>query len=438
MSCDGEHAKEVFIRATTEAGKAIILYTEEGNCCVFESNSWQPLGPHQPTIFTITNMKTVDTLDISAYESASSGVDVVVEYRAHLDENVDPDLYQSIPTSHVAAKNPTKIMVYILVSAIATGFVIIMLFLGLRAHKRMEGDPTQNLGPRPRQSRARGIARAALDAIPIIKFKTRSLEKDLEMQDGDSSLGSTTGLSLDGGTPTLEAPQSDVASADPATINTPPSHPLPHSIPSNLNEVPIPNSPNPSQTRCPVCFDDFEEDQAVRVLPCNHSFHVDCIDPWLLNVAGSCPLCRTDLSSPEECEQDPPTNILTPLPTVLISRPSNSSGLSERLQEMVEVAQSSSALEERLAAARAVRDEGGNGNRWWGHARSKKPEWSILRLGRAMLGSGGGENSRNSESRTSTLQAETDRVGLAEAGNASGLGPSPPLSRDQGGLYRGQ
>jgi hypothetical protein len=28
----------------------------------------------------------------------------------------------------------------------------------------------------------------------------------------------------------------------------------------------------------------------VRVLPCNHSFHPACIDPWLLNVSGTCPL----------------------------------------------------------------------------------------------------------------------------------------------------
>lgn len=34
----------------------------------------------------------------------------------------------------------------------------------------------------------------------------------------------------------------------------------------------------------------------IRVLPCQgaHRFHVACIDEWLLNVNGVCPLCRAD------------------------------------------------------------------------------------------------------------------------------------------------
>ena len=41
---------------------------------------------------------------------------------------------------------------------------------------------------------------------------------------------------------------------------------------------------------CSVCTDDFAKGQDVRVLPCKHKFHPECIDPWLLNVSGTCPL----------------------------------------------------------------------------------------------------------------------------------------------------
>ncbi|GAA6031613.1 hypothetical protein JCM8097_006549 [Rhodosporidiobolus ruineniae] len=50
---------------------------------------------------------------------------------------------------------------------------------------------------------------------------------------------------------------------------------------------------------CPICFCEFEAGDELRVLPCNarHQFHTACIDPWLLEVSSSCPLCRLDLAA---------------------------------------------------------------------------------------------------------------------------------------------
>ena len=47
---------------------------------------------------------------------------------------------------------------------------------------------------------------------------------------------------------------------------------------------------------CSICTENFELGQDLRVLPCDHQFHPACIDPWLLNVSGTCPLCRIDLN----------------------------------------------------------------------------------------------------------------------------------------------
>ncbi|XP_068605268.1 E3 ubiquitin-protein ligase RNF126-like isoform X1 [Brachionichthys hirsutus] len=46
---------------------------------------------------------------------------------------------------------------------------------------------------------------------------------------------------------------------------------------------------------CPVCKEDFREDERVRQLPCNHLFHNDCIVPWLER-HDTCPVCRMSLS----------------------------------------------------------------------------------------------------------------------------------------------
>lgn len=45
---------------------------------------------------------------------------------------------------------------------------------------------------------------------------------------------------------------------------------------------------------CPICILDFEEGDDVRILPCEgqHKFHQTCVDPWLLELSSSCPICR--------------------------------------------------------------------------------------------------------------------------------------------------
>ena len=49
---------------------------------------------------------------------------------------------------------------------------------------------------------------------------------------------------------------------------------------------------------CAVCLCEFLEQDKLRLLPnCNHAFHIDCIDTWLLS-NSTCPLCRGTLYAP--------------------------------------------------------------------------------------------------------------------------------------------
>ncbi|GFP95448.1 RING-H2 finger protein atl72 [Phtheirospermum japonicum] len=43
---------------------------------------------------------------------------------------------------------------------------------------------------------------------------------------------------------------------------------------------------------CAVCLEGYKSGEKCRVLPkCNHIFHCECIDSWLLKT-GACPICR--------------------------------------------------------------------------------------------------------------------------------------------------
>lgn len=44
---------------------------------------------------------------------------------------------------------------------------------------------------------------------------------------------------------------------------------------------------------CVVCLCKYEEGEEMRELYCKHEFHKDCLDRWLVQGRGSCPLCRS-------------------------------------------------------------------------------------------------------------------------------------------------
>lgn len=54
-----------------------------------------------------------------------------------------------------------------------------------------------------------------------------------------------------------------------------------------------------ANAECAVCKDLFAVDDEAQDLPCAHSFHPDCIMPWL-KMHNSCPVCRYELPTDDE------------------------------------------------------------------------------------------------------------------------------------------
>ena len=50
----------------------------------------------------------------------------------------------------------------------------------------------------------------------------------------------------------------------------------------------------PGDGECAVCQTDLEPTDRVRLFPCRHAFHVECIDPWLQR-STCCPTCRASV-----------------------------------------------------------------------------------------------------------------------------------------------
>lgn len=206
------------------------------------------------------------------------------------------------------------IILYSITGIITALFLVIILTGAIRAHRHPERYGPRNVLGRPRQSRAKGLGRAILDTIPIIKFGEKEPAKPTDVE-----LGSTSeARNIDGEDNTTAA-----AAVPPATTNTATETTKNETLaattgttreslatlsmseqPEGISAAVAPaavagasttEASNDDTLGCTICTEDFEKGQDIRVLPCDHKFHPECVDPWLLNVSGTCPLCRVDL-----------------------------------------------------------------------------------------------------------------------------------------------
>ncbi|GMH33463.1 hypothetical protein BSKO_01297 [Bryopsis sp. KO-2023] len=46
--------------------------------------------------------------------------------------------------------------------------------------------------------------------------------------------------------------------------------------------------------RCPICLEEFSKGDAMRVMPCSHNYHKDCLDKWL-RIKAVCPICNLNI-----------------------------------------------------------------------------------------------------------------------------------------------
>ncbi|KAL9112963.1 MAG: hypothetical protein Q9227_002828 [Pyrenula ochraceoflavens] len=230
--------------------------------------------------------------------------------------SIVPDL-QAIPPSGSSSNGPTgnnaMIILYSITGIITALFLVIIITGAIRAHRHPERYGPRNVIGRPRQSRAKGIARAMLETLPVVRFGDPE-ERPKKVGEGDIELADEGDRNEHERTPSTAANSSPTANDKAEHAEGDPKTGSPEAAAGSGDR-----STQEGNLGCSICTEDFTKGEDVRILPCKHKFHPACVDPWLLNVSGTCPLCRVDLRPPDSsnptsptAETDDPTNTLPP------------------------------------------------------------------------------------------------------------------------------
>lgn len=59
-------------------------------------------------------------------------------------------------------------------------------------------------------------------------------------------------------------------------------------------DAPIEHVLSAEDSECCICLSAYDDGAELRILPCGHHFHCNCIDKWLY-INSTCPLCKYDI-----------------------------------------------------------------------------------------------------------------------------------------------
>lgn len=268
-------ASAVVTTVGDQVPKAIILYSLTSQDCLINNYTFQ-------TVYSMTKQADSNALFMKLQQTRQINATIGTNASSNGQGN------SASTTNNDGAPAPTTAVamsiLYSITGIITLLFLIIIATGAIRAHRHPEryGPRTGNTG-RPRQSRAKGLARAMLETLPIVKFgdpePVKPESRDIELEGGDTTPSEIT-----------TAPESTPATNEAKTTAT-------STIASGMGpntQAEARKSEEPAardgELGCSICTEDFTTGEDVRVLPCKHKYHPACIDPWLLNVSGTCPL----------------------------------------------------------------------------------------------------------------------------------------------------
>jgi len=159
-------------------------------------------------------------------------------------------------------KGRTVVTVCILVGMILI-ILLVSCWVRSRRPRQFHGPPAIIYTRVAREQREKGISKLIVDSIPLVRYSTvvriTKVDEGVD-EEANIALGQKANAPAD---KTLSS-MSQLKSSD--------------------------GQVHRFLDTCPVCVEVFLPSDEVRILPCGHIYHDHCIDPWLLRIAGTCPI----------------------------------------------------------------------------------------------------------------------------------------------------
>ncbi|KAK7053280.1 hypothetical protein VNI00_003906 [Paramarasmius palmivorus] len=352
---DADQEIDIFTLARDKGAKSALLYSRYSSACVINPYYADPSSFDQVfDIFSTQSLTSARLIDYQFGQITSPGQNYLDTYNSTRLNTSASTVIRSINEGYAVAPgylfatlvahnatnassynnngntnsagNPSSsqgrsttalamIVLYAITGCVSALFCVVIITGAIRAIRHPE-----RYGPRARygaeagmiQSRARGLTRAILDTFPVVKFGSQPNSagpKDVERSSEDTRTNNATTVQMSvlNNEPLSSArhqerpmPQGAIVASDSTTpepgVNDSddvvPVRPRNHVRTSREDVTPAAIG----RETCPICIVDFEEGDDIRILPCEgqHRFHQQCVDPWLLELSSSCPLCRHD------------------------------------------------------------------------------------------------------------------------------------------------
>ena len=301
ISCDPNgsniDASDVVQTACDQKPKAIVLYSLEAQACNLTGSF-----AYTSLFSMISAAKSRELMGIAGidYKDSNSLVANIGVNNGTSTLGSTPPQQSSDPATPGGPAPTTAVAMSILYSItgiITLLFLVIIATGAIRAHRHPERyGPRNGFAGRPRQSRAKGLARAMLETLPIVKFgdpePVKNPNGEVELEDGNANSQTSGTLTATNAAAVATADsKKDETKAKSVTDTT--TAPVESGLGAaqaesvKSGEAAVPKE---GELGCSICTEDFTTGEDVRVLPCDHKYHPACIDPWLLNVSGTCPL----------------------------------------------------------------------------------------------------------------------------------------------------